>query len=145
MTLTGDFITKNSVKVSYVHDIFGYRKGVVIKVGKGKEAKYGWSLVHKLDGEAKFGVKYTQLPIFQENRFHDKVEVLEKLLLQNSWVHIPNFDKEQGKVIAINRALQQPIVAENTHFPVLVGEDMPYDRDLLGILMDMVEHNKKYM
>jgi len=143
MTLTGQFIIEHSVKVAYVRNIFGYRKGVVVKIGKGKDAKYGWSLVHKSDYDFNKKVNYNQLPVFQENIYHDKVEVLEKLLNNSGYVRSPKFNKEHGKAIAINRALQEPIIVDPT-FPILVGE-MPHDKDLVAVLVDMIEHNRKYL
>jgi hypothetical protein len=143
MTLTGQFIIQHSVKVCYVRNVFGYRKGVVVKIGKGKDAKYGWSLVHKSDYDFNKKVKYNQLPVFQENIFHDKEEVLEKLLNIGGYVRSPKFNKEHGKAIAINRALQDPIQVEY-EFPIIVGE-MPHDKDLVAVLVDMFQHNRKYL
>lgn len=137
MTVTGEFLKNKDVKVAYVRDIFGYKKGVVVKIGRGKDAKYGWSLSNKSDGDY-IEREIHQLPVFHGKKLaaDKELEIVKVLFKQRGIVRVPYFDTEVGKVIALSRALKNKVFMKDD---VVVAHNLPIDKDLINVIRDMIE------
>ena len=139
-SLSSYFIEKNNVKIRYIRNVYGYKTGVVVKVGKGADAKYGWSSVHSTtDVEYKF-VKPHQTPIYQ---WMVNNEVPFDIILSSSFYHqlldnacfipVPRFDREIALTLAFNRALKNEFELSKNGRVVLKGNVPRKDNLILAL------------
>ena len=130
------------IKITYVRDVYGFKKGVVVRLFKGKDAKVGWSVVHPNDCTIRFR-KPHQLPFYQwmvgtgckaETIYWDVA--FQRLLENGGYVKEPKFDKYEGLSMAINRALTSPITTTDSE--ITLAKDIPNDEDLINALAEVL-------
>lgn len=141
------FLVENhkNIKIKYIRNVYGYKAGVVIKIGRGTEALIGWSTVHPSQDSTVHYRKPHQLPIYQwMERNGVSYHVIlssgfyHKLLENGCVVNIPRFDKYEGLAIAIERALNREVFVDETG-DVLLPKSAPFNDYLASALRDIAE------
>lgn len=142
-----DFIKTHpkDLKIKYVRNIYGYKTGVVVKIGQGKDAKIGWSMVHSREDSLLRYRKPHQLPIWQwmeRNNVPYPVILAEpfyhRLLENGCFISIPDFDRYKGLALAIDKALSNE-VSITSNGTILI-KDAPIHTNLALVLADIVQH-----
>ena len=146
-----DFMSKNKIIVSYVRDVYGFKKGVVVALGKDK---LGFSMVKQSEDIEWKRLKPWQIPSIQrmstmgvsleEIMFSPAFEKLEK---DDHSVKVPLFNKQVGLMLAIDSALRSEIQFDGEEIKtskVPTGIDgvtktiwdnrFPQDKDLLRVI-----------
>jgi hypothetical protein len=152
-SLVRDFMSKNKVLVSYVRDVYGFRKGVVVALGKDQ---LGFSLVHKrMDVDWKRVMPH-QLPNVQRMmHFGEDAETImnsegyQKCLRNGGEIRVPKFDRKLGLMYAIDSAKRNEITFETAEdedglTSVIINGRVPNDPDLINVVFATRERAMKF-
>lgn len=141
--LVREFLKANTdIKINYVRDIYGHKKGVVVRIGRDKDAKIGWSLVN-INDMVIMHRKPHQLPFYQwmkgmgasgDTIYFDPA--FQRLLENGGYVKIPKFDKYEGLYWAINRAMSGSLTVEEGIIKDNDG-NLPNDEELIDALAEI--------
>jgi hypothetical protein len=146
--LLSDYLLKNKVLFQYVHDVFGYRKGVVVSTAKDQ---IGWSLVSNSDVDMQ-RLDPMVLPVIQ-NLIRAKASIKEitaskaylHALKEHCAIPIPIFDSDIALFLAIGRSLISTIPnSKREEGELSVQPKPPNDEELLTAISRMVARSRKY-
>jgi hypothetical protein len=167
-SLIKDFMKRNKVLVSYVRDVYGFRKGVVVALSA---TELGYSLVNKSADVGYEEMKVWQLPAVQrmaaatckledgtkvpvysaENILQSKV--LRKVAEDDNYVRVPMFNRKVGLHFAIDSAFDGEIKVvdgkittamsivgfDNTTGKHIMESSIPKDKDLWDVIRIVAE------
>ena len=148
-SLVKRFLRENKPLISYVRDKRGFRKGVVVGCRIDGRNRIGWSLVAKEDYSVYRG-KPADLPRVRKILGflnEDDSDMLEHVIndaiaieatagyFRYGTISQPDFNREEGLRIAIDRLLQDD---DKKEFP------LPSDEDLLAAVSNMIVRSQRY-
>jgi len=149
-SLVKRFLRENKPLISYVRDKKGFRKGVVVGCRIDGRNRIGWSLVAKEDYSVYRG-KPADVPRVRKilSFLHeDDSNMLEHVIndaiaieanagfFQYGTMSQPDFNREEGLRIAIDRLLQDD--DDEKEFA------LPSDKDLLAAVNNMIVRSQRY-
>ena len=123
-----DYLLRHKVLVQYLHDVYGFRRGVLVATGKDQ---IGWSSVSDYDVEIR-RIDPLKLPALQ--RLVEKGaaiseiasnKVYRKAIKENCAVPVPIFDLNIGLFLALGRAEQGAL------------QTMPKNKHIKSAIMEM--------
>ena len=104
-----DYLLRHKVLVQYLHDVYGFRRGVLVATGKDR---IGWSSVSDHDVEIR-RIDPLKLPTIQEllKKGASLAQIMsnrayQKAIKENCAIPVPTFDFNIGIFLAIGRAEQ---------------------------------------
>jgi hypothetical protein len=162
-SIANEFLAANDTLVMYVHDKFGFKKGVVIATGPGV---IGWSLVSREDYET-VHLDIEQIPklagLIHNPEGHllglddeealPAADALDLLVKDNAfkawaasggWIERPLFDKDTGLTFAINKMKALEAATGPDKGLDLGDVDIPRDRDLREVVETMILRSHRY-
>jgi hypothetical protein len=143
------FLSQRKTLVAYVRDILGYRKGVVVALGKNQ---IGYSLVNLSEDVLWTRVKPHQLPAIQKmiqgKMSYDeivKTAPYQRCINENHMTRIPKFEKRIGLLIALDSCLRSEVewMATGLDEPMIMS-DVPNDADLKREIIKMIDRAGRY-
>jgi hypothetical protein len=130
-----EYLTKHRVLVQYIHDVYGFRSGVLVATGK---ERIGWSFVSDRDVEIR-RVDPLKLPVVGKSiREGATIETIStskayrKAIKENCSVAFPLFDLNIGLFLALGRAEQGAL------------QTMPKNKYLKSAIQEMKERASRY-
>jgi hypothetical protein len=137
------YLSKHKVLIEYVHDINGYRKGVVVSTSRDQ---VGWSLVKDFSLQR---IDPMRLPVL-EKLIREKrpiADIIEhraylKCIKDHASVCVPLFDKDTGLFMALGRSLSSTLEEKNGN--VFLHPAPPHDKELKAAISRMVARSRKY-
>lgn len=152
-SLLKDYLESHNVLIRYVRNIYGYKIGVVVAIGKDK---IGYSMVnHEDDYLYLSSIKVHQLPAIQQmvhysEKMGKPLDILSskvyKVFAQEgqNGISIPKFNREEGVRRAIEDAENEASihVVPDVDTITLTGR-VPKDHYMVNALVDMVERSRK--
>jgi len=146
-----EYLKSHKVLISYVYDDFGFRKGVVVALGK---ERIGWSSVNSEYDSKYQSLKPHQLPLVQKmiaraEREGSAIDIMNlscvhKLIRKDLIIKVPKFDRNEG----IMRAIE---CAENGEVKVVVAQDgkmaiegkLPYNQPMINALSRILDRSQR--
>ena len=115
MGVIGDFLKNyKDMRITYLRDMFGFKCGVIVTLGRGKNTKIGWSVSNPEDSKF-IRTKPHNVPAYdflvRHNVSTDMIvrSNFFQYIIERPFIPVPNFDKVMGVSVALNRALVSPI------------------------------------
>ena len=119
------YLLQHKVLVQYLHDLYGFRRGVLVATGKDR---IGWSSVSDRDVEIR-RIDPLKLPTIQGlmKKGASLTEIMSnkayrKAIKENCAVPVPIFDFNMGIFLAIGRAEQGMVQTMPRHFKSTIQE-----------------------
>ena len=139
------YMEAHKVLLSYVGDVFGFRKGVVVAVDQHRIA---WSLVNRRDDVEAFRLRADQIPVLKVQidagvsfKNISRHPAYRKWSASGQIVFVPQFDKSIGVLKALDRAL---ISGETGHRGAGSLQWLPHDAELREAIQKMKVRAARY-
>jgi hypothetical protein len=144
-TVLREFVMNHKMLVLYFNNLFGYRKGIIVALS---ENQIGWSCVHKEDRVYR-QMSPEQIPVIKQMircgvaaKDIFQSEPFKKYLRYYCKAEVPTFSRDEGLLIAIDRAVYcQKIVIENHK---VVEPKLPHMKELHRAFILMTQKAKKF-
>lgn len=158
------FLQENRVLITYVRDLYGFRKGAVVALMDNEVLRIGWSSVNKTEDVMWKELRPDQLPLIQkidhlvENYDGQGIEdspifqalerkaekAYNKLMRNHLEVRVPKFDVNQALFYAIDCAMKTGEDKVEVLSPDVILGDVPFDRDVVDAIHATFDRAQRY-
>lgn len=146
-SLVRAYLDQNKVLISYVRDVYGFLKGVVLATSA---SNFGFSLVHPRCDVTWKMLGPNQIPAIQRVLEAEGITPLDifeskayqSLKARSFHIPVPNFNRDIGLMFAIESAKRGDITIKDG--VQVMADHVPLDKDLVRTLNGAIRRAVKY-